>query len=108
MATGTRPQIGSADNKERCGIKGKHTKVFHSFRHNFIGHLLDEGVAEHLVARLVGHEADFITGKVYWNASDARKRQTTIEKFKLPGDVMRLIPRFEEIKLVPRRGKKAA
>lgn len=49
--------------KKRCGIEGKHTKVFHSFRHTFISALLDDDVPEHAVAQIVGHEAQLITGR---------------------------------------------
>jgi integrase len=90
----------------RCGVHVKHTKVFHSFRHTFICQLLDGDVPEHAIAKIVGHEAKLITGKVYWNSRDARKRQPTVEKFKLPDDVLKLIPKFEEMRRVPLRGKR--
>ncbi len=61
---------------------------------------------EHAIAKIVGHEAELITGKVYWNASDARKRSGTVEKFKLPGSIIRLIPKFEEVRWIARRGPK--
>jgi len=67
---------------------------------------LDDDVPEHAIAKIVGHEAELITGKVYWNASDARKRIATVEKFKLPGEVLRLIPKFEDVVWVARRGSK--
>lgn len=92
--------------KERCGILNKHTKVFHSFRHTFISSLLDDEVAEHSVAQIVGHEASLITGRVYWNARDAAKRKPTVEKYQLPERVLRLIPRIEEVKIIyPPKGK---
>lgn len=40
-------------HKKKCGIVGKHTKVFHSFRHTFISTLLDNDVPEHSVAKIV-------------------------------------------------------
>jgi integrase len=83
--------------KKRCGIEGKHTKVFHSFRHTLISALLDDDVAEHAVAQIVGHEAQLITGRIYWNARDAAKRKPTIEKFQPPTEVWCLVPRLEEV-----------
>jgi integrase len=85
--------------KKRCGIEGKHTKVFHSFRHTFISALLDDDVPEHAVAQIVGHEAQLITGRVYWNARDAAKRKPTVEKYQPPGEVWAVVPSFEEINL---------
>jgi integrase len=83
--------------KKRCGIDGKHTKVFHSFRHTFISTLLDDDVAEHSVAQIVGHEAQLITGRIYWNARDAAKRKPTVEKFQLAPEVWSLVPKFDTI-----------
>lgn len=91
-------------HKRKCGIDGKHTKVFHSFRHTFISALLDDEVPEHSVAQIVGHESNLITGKVYWNAKDAAKRKPTVEKYQPHEDVWRLIPKFEQVRIVPRRG----
>jgi integrase len=87
-------------HKKKCGIDGKHTKVFHSFRHTFISTLLDDEVPEHAVAQVVGHEANLITGQVYWNAKDAAKRKPTIEKYQPQDQVWRLIPKYEEVTLV--------
>jgi integrase len=91
-------------HKKKCGIDGKHTKVFHSFRHSFISALLDDEVPEHAVAQIVGHEANLITGQVYWNARDAAKRKPTVEKYQLPDEVWELIPKFEDVTIIPRRG----
>ncbi len=84
--------------RRRAGLTEKQTTVFHSFRHGFITTLLDDGVSEHQVAPIVGHEAKLITGKVYWNKKDARKRQPIVETFMLPADVRALIPPVEEVR----------
>jgi integrase len=39
---------------------------FHSFRTTFISRLLDQGIEQHQVAQLVGHEKGLITSDVYW------------------------------------------
>jgi len=83
--------------KKRCGIEGKHTKVFHSFRHTFISALLDDDVPEHAVAQIVGHEAQLITGRVYWNARDAAKRKPTVDRYQPPFDAWALLPRYEDV-----------
>jgi integrase len=83
--------------KERCGIMGKHTKVFHSFRHTFISSLLNDDVPETAIAPLVGHEGKLVTSKVYWNVKEAAKRKPTVQKFQPPPEVWALIPKFEEI-----------
>jgi integrase len=92
--------------KKKCGIEGKHTKVFHSFRHTFISTLLDDDVPEQAVAQIVGHETNLITGQVYWNQKDAAKRKPTIEKYQPPPEVWGLIPKFAAIKIIKRRGPK--
>ncbi|MHB1301589.1 MAG: DUF6538 domain-containing protein [Burkholderiales bacterium] len=51
--------------REKAGVLDKGA-VFHSLRHLFITTLLDTGVAPHLVAPVVGHEAELVTGKVYF------------------------------------------
>lgn len=85
--------------RPECGITGKQEKVFHSFRHTFITRLLDPpaNTPPHLLAPIVGHEADLITGQVYWGKGDASKRRETIEAFKLPDAVLKLIPKVEDI-----------
>jgi integrase len=85
------------DYRRRNGVSEKQTTVFHSFRHGFITHLLDheDGIAEHQIAPIVGHEAKLITGKVYWNKKDAKKRQPIVEAFQLHAAVRALIPVVE-------------
>lgn len=85
--------------KDRCGIKEKQTKVFHSFRHTFISSLLDIDVPENAIAPIVGHEGKLVTSRVYWNVKDAAKRKPTVEKFQPHPDVWRLVPKFEEVKI---------
>lgn len=90
--------------REKVGITDKQA-VFHSFRHLFITNILDTGlITEHLLAPVVGHEAELITGKVYWNKKDAKKRQPTVEAFALTDDVRQLFPTFEEITFKVQRG----
>jgi hypothetical protein len=83
---------------------GKHTKVFHSFRHTFISTLLDGGVAEHLVAKIVGHEADLTTGNKYWNSTDASKRKPIIDAYQPPEKAWSLIPKWEDVVTGKRKG----
>lgn len=83
--------------KERCGIVGKHTKVFHSFRHTFISTLLNCDVPETAIAPIVGHEGKLVTSKVYWNVKDPAKRKPVVERFQPHPDVWQLIPKFEDI-----------
>lgn len=83
--------------KERCQVVGKHTKVFHSFRHTFISSLLDDDVSEQAIAQIVGHEAKLITGRIYWNARDATKRKPTVDRYQPPQDAWRLVPKFEDV-----------
>lgn len=78
------------------GITEKQTTVFHSFRHLFITNILDAGVSPHMLAPIVGHEAELVTGQVYWNKRDSSKRQPTVNTFKLPEDVLALIPCIED------------
>jgi integrase len=92
--------------KKKCGIQGKHTKVFHSFRHTFISTLLDDDVPEQAVAQIVGHETNLITGQVYWNQKDATKRKPTIEKYQPPPEIWELIPKFTDVTITKRRGPK--
>jgi integrase len=88
--------------RQRIGLNAKQETVFHSFRHMFITNILDGGTAPHLLAPIVGHEAELITGQVYWNKKDATKRQPTVEAFKLPDDIMKLFPSIEDVKFTPR------
>jgi len=90
--------------RKSVGLTEKQATVFHSFRHGFITKLLDAGVAPHSVAPIVGHEADLITGKVYWNKQDARARNPTVLAFTLGNDVAQLFPLVEDVRFVPRKG----
>lgn len=92
--------------RARVGITTKQETVFHSFRHGFITNLLDAGVAPYLVAPIVGHEGELITGKIYWNVKDASKRKPTVDAFALPQDVLGLFPTIEQVKFVPSSGPK--
>ena len=90
--------------RARVGITTKQETVFHSFRHGFITNLLDAAVTPHLVAPIVGHEGELITGKIYWNVKDATKRKPTVDAFVLHQDVLGLIPSLEEVKFVAASG----
>lgn len=90
--------------RARVGITTKQETVFHSFRHGFITNLLDAGVTPYLVAPIVGHEGELITGKIYWNVKDATKRKPTVDAFVLPQDVLALIPTVEDVKFVASGG----
>jgi integrase len=92
--------------KERCGIMEKHTKVFHSFRHNFISALLDDDISEQSVAQIVGHEGKLITSLVYWNAKDAAKRKPTVDSYQPHPDLWSLTPKFCDVTTGSRPTKK--
>ena len=51
-----------------------------------------------MLAPIVGHEAELITGKVYWNKNDAKIRKSTVDLFALQTDLLKLIPTVEEVK----------
>jgi integrase len=85
--------------KERCGIREKHTKVFHSFRHTFISSLLNNDVPETAIAPIVGHEGMLVTSQVYWNVKDPVKRKPTVERFQPHPDIWDLVPRFEDVEI---------
>lgn len=89
--------------RKKSGISGKNEVVFHSFRHLFITTLLDGGVSPHLVAPIVGHEADLITAQVYWNKRDASKRKPTVDAFRLPDDIAAMFPALEDVRFQKRR-----
>ena len=90
--------------RKKVGITEKQATVFHSFRHLFITTVMDSGkVTEHALAAVVGHEAGMITGKVYWDQRDAKKRLPTVQAFELPDDVRGLIPALEDVVLPPER-----
>jgi len=88
------------------GLVTKQEAVFHSFRHGFITTLLDSGVSPYLVAPIVGHEGELITGKIYWNTKDATKRKPTVDAFIFPDAVLGLLPSIEDIKFVKSSGPK--
>lgn len=92
--------------RARVGITSKQETVFHSFRHGFITTLLDAGVTPYLVAPIVGHEGELITGRVYWNLKDAAKRKPTVDAFVLSQDVLGRLPTIEQVKFVPARRPK--
>ncbi|MDP3699317.1 MAG: site-specific integrase [Hylemonella sp.] len=92
--------------RKKVGVTAKQQTVFHSFRHGFITTLLDAGVTPHLVAPIVGHEGELITGKVYWNKKDAEKRKPTVDRFSLSTDVSSLIPVVEDVLFVASPGPK--
>lgn len=96
--------------RARVGITTKQETVFHSFRHGFITTLLDAGVTPYLVAPIVGHEGELITGKIYWNVKDATRRKPTVDAFVLPQGVLGLLPAVEDVTFVrsggPKVGKK--
>ena len=52
-----------------------------------------------MLAPIVGHEADLVTGKVYWNTRDATKRKPTVDKFNVPDEIILLFPKVEGVKL---------
>ena len=56
--------------RARCGIT-EDGKVFHSFRHTFIDHLKQKGVAIDKIAALVGHEDQSMTSGRYGKAYGA-------------------------------------
>ena len=89
------------------GIEAKQEAVFHSFRHLFITNILDAGgISPHQLAPIVGHEAELITGQVYWNKKNAVQRQPAVEAFKLDQDILGLIPAIEEVTFTASRGAK--
>jgi hypothetical protein len=89
------------------GITNKQESVFHSFRHLFITNVLDASVPPHMLAPIVGHEAELITGQVYWNKKDATKRLPAVQAFALPDDISQMFPCIEEVKFIAPRGPRA-
>lgn len=92
--------------RKSVGIIEKQVAVFHSFRHTFITNLLDNEVTPYLVAPIVGHEGELITGTVYWNKQDATKRKPTVDAFSLPREVVELFPAIEEVNFIVAPGRK--
>lgn len=91
--------------REKIGITDKEA-VFHSFRHLFITNILNAGITPHMVAPIVGHEAELITGQVYWHKRDAKMRQPTVEAFTIDEDIRQLFPRIEDVTFAPPRAPK--
>lgn len=83
--------------RKKVGLESKQETVFHSFRHTFITTILDNDVSPHMLAPVVGHEADLITDKVYWNKKDATKRKPTVEQMKLTDDILKMFPKIEDV-----------
>ncbi|MDP4301981.1 site-specific integrase [Leptothrix discophora] len=96
--------------RDRCGITGTQAKVFHSFRAGFISQLLNAGVAQHMVANIVGHETGTVAGDVYWTDRDPVSVLEAVNKFALPETVRALIPNIEDVSFGPKSttAKKAA
>lgn len=80
--------------------------LFHSFRPGFITSLLDGGAMPHLVASIVGHEAELITDKAYWNTNDAAKRKPTVDVFSLSAEILALLPAVEGVTFVAPPGQR--
>ena len=93
--------------RKSVGVNAKQETVFHSFRHTFITNILDSEIAPHMLAPIVGHEAELVTGKIYWNKKDASKRKPTVEIFKLPDETVSLIPKVEDVVFSERRKLKS-
>jgi hypothetical protein len=85
----------------RC-LPRKSGKFCTLFRTN----LLDAGVTPYLVAPIVGHEDELITGKVYWNVKDATKRKPTVDAFILPVEVLAMLPAVGDVTFVVSGGPK--
>jgi integrase len=81
--------------KEACGITGRE-HVFHSFRHWFISQRLNEGVADHMIGALVGHEQGVVTTDIYWSDRDAEKLLAVVALKGIPETLM--LPTLEEIR----------
>ncbi len=82
--------------RKKVGITSKQETVFHSFRHGFITNLLDSGITPHLLAPIVGHEAELVTGRIYWNVKDATMRKPTVDAFALPVEITSFFPEFDK------------
>lgn len=91
--------------REACGITGKQTEVFHSFRHLFISSRMNGDVAPHKIAAIVGHETGLITGDVYWSDKEAAGLSAVVNAVGLPASVVGLVPPIEQVQFVkvPRR-----
>ena len=89
--------------RKKVGLDTKQETVFHSFRHTFITTILDNDVSPHMLAPVVGHEADLITGKVYWNKKDARKRKPTVEQMRMPEVLLKMFPNIEDVHIARKK-----
>lgn len=85
--------------RKQVGLIEKQATVFHSFRHYFITKVLDNNVAPHMLAPIVGHEAELVTGQVYWNKRDATARKPTVDLFVLKNEISNLIPNIENVRI---------
>lgn len=90
--------------RAKVGLNSKQETVMHSFRHLFITNILDAGAPPHMLAPVVGHERELITGKIYWNTRDASKRKPTVEAFRLPERITAMIPNVEDVTWIARPG----
>lgn len=87
-------------HRQKCGITGKQTKVFHSFRHTFITRLIDDEVTPALIAPIVGHEGRLITERVYFNTGNAKRRkETVIDKIIHFNNILENYPKVHEVTL---------
>ena len=79
--------------RERCGISGKKTKVFHSFRHGFVETLVQRDASREVVSALVGHSQTSITMRVYAKGFTTGQLKEAIERLEYPFEVGR-VPAF--------------
>jgi integrase len=94
--------------RKSVGLNTKQETVFHSFRHLFITNILDAKVPPHMLAPIVGHEAQLITGQVYWHKKNAAERKPTVDAFSLPEEIRQLFPSVEDVTFVKARGPKSS
>lgn len=82
VAIGDRPRISNrfTELKTRLGLPA--TKVFHSFRHTVATKLLERGIQEALVARIVGHKHDKLTFGLYANKAGVEVLRAPINSVK--------------------------
>jgi integrase len=94
--------------RKSVGLNTKQETVFHSFRHLFITNILDAKVPPHMLAPIVGHEAQLITGQVYWHKKNAAERKPTVDAFSLPEEIRQLFPSVEDVTFVKALGPKSS
>jgi integrase len=92
--------------RKSIGDKSKQETVFHSFRNTFITRVRDNGISSDDIAPIVGHEADLITGQVYWNKHNARARLPAVLAFELPAEVLALFPNYSDVRFVGAPGRR--